>query len=81
MSIKKLYEVAILYDDYNMRYTGIVTDHVNLDQRVIEYKDTAHRCATEAALELIEMAVDNRINEIISDYQVLVEEETLGDDL
>lgn len=81
MSIEKLYEVAIMYDDCNGRYMGIVTDNVHHGRLLTDDKYTVHRCATEAALKLIEMVVDNKIEEIISDYQMLVEEATLGEDL
>lgn len=81
MSVKKLYEVVILEDDYNNCFTAVLTDHVNVIQHVINNADAAHQCVKDAAIELIEMAVDNRINEIISDYQMLVEEATLGEDL
>ena len=81
MSVKKLYELVIMYDDYNNRYGAVLTDYANHEQRDLFTQDTAHRCVADAAIELIEMAVDNRIDEIISDYQMLVEEATLGEDL
>lgn len=81
MSVKKLYEVVILEDDWNGCFTAVLTDHVNVIQHVINNKDMAHQCVKDAAIELIEMAVDNRINQIISEYQDALLSDELGEDL